>query len=366
MCGSTYRLISSDGHIVEPPDVWVDRVPAKYRDRCPRIERFPEGDAWIIEGVNDPVNFGWNACAGNDPKSMNGWARHDELRRGCYDPAARLDEQDEDGVDGEVLYPTPRLSQAIFANRDVDFHVACVQAYNDWMSEFAAYAPDRFCGVILLPNHGADLAVRRVRSCVGPPRHAHCGDRRVSERHARGDSRRRRALGPPRRRRLCTEHPREPHAEHAVGPSFGAPGYGRFFDAPNRIVQMVFAGVFDRFPSLNLVIAEVDIGWVPYYKEQIDNNYHRLAPANNYALPKLPSEYVEQHVHFTYMTDSFGLQNRHEVGVENILWSSDYPHISADWPYSWRTIQSSMAGIRVTSVISMLAGNAQRLYKFGQ
>ena len=82
---STYRLISSDGHIVEPPDVWVDRVPAKYRDRCPRIERFPDGDAWIIEGVNDPVNFGWNACAGNDPKSMNGWARHDEIRRDCYD-----------------------------------------------------------------------------------------------------------------------------------------------------------------------------------------------------------------------------------------------------------------------------------------
>jgi hypothetical protein len=170
---STYRLISSDGHIVEPPDVWVDRVPAKYRDRCPRIERFPEGDAWIIEGVNDPVNFGWNACAGNDPKSMNGWARHDELRRGCYDPAARLDEQDEDGVDGEVLYPTPRLSQAIFANRDVDFHVACVQAYNDWMSEFAAYAPDRSCGVIMV-----DSSMRRTASCrwslpacsIGSPR----------------------------------------------------------------------------------------------------------------------------------------------------------------------------------------------------
>ena len=65
---STYRLISSDGHIVEPPDVWVDRVPAKYKDRCPRIERLPEGDAWIIEGVNDPVNFGWKLVRRQRPQ----------------------------------------------------------------------------------------------------------------------------------------------------------------------------------------------------------------------------------------------------------------------------------------------------------
>ena len=117
---------------------------------------------------------------------------------------------------------------------------------------------------------------------------------------------------------------------------------------------------------MNLVIAEVDVGWVPYYKEQIDNNYRRLAPANGYALPRLPSEYVEQHVHFTYMTDSFGLQNRYEIGIENILWSSDYPHISADWPYSWRTIQASVAGVPRDERDLMLAGNAQRLYKFGK
>ena len=78
------------------------------------------------------------------------------------------------------------------------------------------------------------------------------------------------------------------------------PGYGRFFDAPNRIVQMIFAGVFDRFPELDVVVAEVDCGWVPYFKEQIDNNYRRLDAISDFHITALPSEYVERHLHFTY------------------------------------------------------------------
>ena len=114
------------------------------------------------------------------------------------------------------------------------------------------------------------------------------------------------------------------------------PGYGRFFDAPNRMIEIIFAGVFDRFPELDVVFAEVDFGWVPYVKEQIDNNYQRLEPVSRFGLQMLPSEYVDRHFHFGYMTDTFGLQQRHYVGAERILWSSDYPHISTDWPNSWQ------------------------------
>ena len=62
-----YRLISADSHVNEPPGLWTDRVPASMRDRAPRIEHFDEGDAWVIEGVSDPINFGMNACAGLEP-----------------------------------------------------------------------------------------------------------------------------------------------------------------------------------------------------------------------------------------------------------------------------------------------------------
>ena len=143
------------------------------------------------------------------------------------------------------------------------------------------------------------------------------------------------------------------------------PGYGRFFDAPNRMVEMIFAGVFDRFPALDVVFAEVDCGWVPYFKEQIDNNYQRLDAVSDFT-HRRPAERVHRaHFHFTFMTDTFGVRNRHDVGVERMLWSSDYPHISADWPYSWRTIQASMSGVPPEERELILAGNAVRLYGFG-
>ncbi len=99
-------------------------------------------------------------------------------------------------------------------------------------------------------------------------------------------------------------------------------------------------------------------------REQIDNNYQRLEPTAHFGLQRLPSEYIGRHFHYGYMTDTFGIRNRHDVGVERILWSSDYPHISADWPSSWRVIQSSMSGVPQDERHAMLAGNAARLYHF--
>jgi len=360
-----YRLISADGHVNEPPDLWTARVPAAYRDRAPRIERFEQGDAWVIEGVADPITFGMNACAGLAPAQMKGWARYEDLRPGGHDPAARLDEMDQDGVDAEVIYPTPRLGQGVFAVTEPDFHLALIQAYNDWLSDYVGHAPARFAGIALLPNRGPEQAVAELNRVLGRPgvRGVMLGcypngtlepapeDDKVWARVAEAGL------------------PLSVHVSLSqnlpVAHRSKLPGYGRFFDAPDRIVQMVFAGIFDRFPELQVVFAEVDCGWVPYFKEQIDNNYRRLDPVSRFGLQQLPSEYVEQHVHFTYMTDTFGIHVRHEIGVERILWSSDYPHISADWPNSWKTIQASMSGVPSSERHLMLAGNAARLYRFG-
>ena len=89
-----YRLISADSHLTEPGDLWTSRVAAKYKERVPRIDRFEQGDAWIMEGVPQPVSFGFTACAGMDPEDMTDWIRFEDLRRGGYDPAARCAETD--------------------------------------------------------------------------------------------------------------------------------------------------------------------------------------------------------------------------------------------------------------------------------
>ena len=361
----TYHLISADSHVNEPGDLWTSRVPAAWRDRAPRMEAFDEGDAWVIEGVKDPINFGMNACAGLEPEQMKGWMRFEEMRKGGWDPATRLVEMDRDRVDAEVLYPTPRLSNAIVAHRDADYHHTMVRAYNDWISEYVAHAPERFGGLAILPNRGVEEAAAEIERVMDRPgmRGVVMGcypngslsieaeDDKVWARLAeRGIP-----LG------IHVSLTQSMPAAHRAK----LPGYGRFFDAPNRMIELVFAGVFDRHPGLYVVFAEVDFGWVPYVKEQIDNNYQRLDPVSRFGLAHAPSEYIERHFHFGYITDTFGLRNVNYVGAERVLWSSDYPHISADYPYSWRTIQSSMSGLEPADRRLILHGNAERLYGFG-
>ena len=360
-----YRLISADSHVNEPPDLWANRVPARFRDRAPRIEHFDEGDAWVLEGVADPINFGMNACAGIEPERMRGWVRFEDIRAGGYDPAARLVEIDRDGVDAEVLYPTPRLNAAIVANHDAEYHEAMVRAYNDWLSEYVAYAPARFGGLAVIPNRGVEGAVAEIERVVDRPgiRGFVMGcypngslsplpeDDKVFGRIEE--------LGMPLSIHVSLTDSMP--AAHRVA----LPGWGRIFDIPNRMLEMIFAGVFDRFPRLQMVAAEVDCGWLPYVKEQIDNNFQRLAPGSAFPIKDRPSAYIERHFHFGFMTDPVGIRLRDAIGVERMLWSSDYPHVSSDWPWSWRAIQSSFSGVTASDRHLILAGNTQRLYGFG-
>ena len=361
----SYRLISADSHVNEPPDLFVDRVPARYRDRAPRIERFDEGDAWVIEGVDEPINFGYNACAGLEPEQMRGWVRFEEIRAGGYDPAARLDELDCDGVDAEVLYPTPRLFNAIVANHDAGYHHAMVGAYNDWLSEYVAHAPERFAGLAVVPNRGAAGALAEIDRVADRP-----GIRGlVMGLYPNG------TLAPTPEDDRVFGRVEDLGLALAIHVSLSdtmpsahrvpLPGWGRLFDIPGRMVELVFAGVFDRFPALRMVAAEVDCGWLPYVKEQIDDNYRRLAPGAGYSLARKPSEYIEEHFHFGFMTDRVGIRLRHDIGVERMLWSSDYPHVSSDWPESGRAIEAAFAAVPDDERHAILAGNAQRLYGFG-
>jgi predicted TIM-barrel fold metal-dependent hydrolase len=111
----------------------------------------------------------------------------------------------------------------------------------------------------------------------------------------------------------------------------------------------------------------VDSGWVPYFKEQIDGNFLRLRATSNFTIRELPSRYVDNHIHTTFLNDAFGVRVRRDVGVRNMLWSSDYPHISANWPNSQILLESvfSAAGVTPEEAELLLVGNAARLYGFG-
>ncbi|MHB8594628.1 MAG: amidohydrolase family protein, partial [Acidimicrobiales bacterium] len=140
----------------------------------------------------------------------------------------------------------------------------------------------------------------------------------------------------------------------------------RIHDAPGRVLQFVFSGVFDRIPDLKLCMVEVDCGWVPYFKEQTDNRYRRLLPSGEVVLNRLPSDYIETNVWWSFITDTFGIDNRHAIGVDRMMWATDYPHLGADWPNSWHSILSAFSGVPRPERQRILAGNAIELYRLSR
>lgn len=363
-----HRLISADGHYNEPGDLWTSRVPTRHVDAVPRIERLELGDAWVMDGRANPMPFGWGSCAGRPPESLGRWCRVEEILPGSYDPKARVAEMELDNIDAEVLFPSG-IHQWISPVTDADLHHAMVRAHNDWVSEFCSFAPERLGGTILLPNRGIEGAVAELERCLDLPGFVavllKCYPNGTLDIAPEDDALwgRIEECGLPLTIHvgLGNTFPGELKAQ-------GLPGTVHFYDAPQRMLQFIFAGVLDRFPDLTIVMTEVDCGWLPYFAEQADDNFlrHARSSLRDHELTKLPSEYMRRHFPATFISDHYAVANRHRIGVERMLWSNDYPHITSDWPMSWKTINASFADVPPDERHAILSGNAQRIFGFGR
>ena len=146
-----FKVISSDSHIIEPPDLWTTRIEAKYRDRAPYIRRGEDADNWYIEGDVDLGSLGTTVGAGQryiDPSKMTTKAKIEQIPRGAYDPEAHIQDMHLDGVDAGVIYPS--LGLRVFRVPDSGLLSAIMRTYNDWLSEFCGAYPDRLKGIAMV------------------------------------------------------------------------------------------------------------------------------------------------------------------------------------------------------------------------
>jgi predicted TIM-barrel fold metal-dependent hydrolase len=373
-----YQLISADSHVVEPPELWTARVPRRLRERAPRMVHLEQGDGWVFEGAAEPTPFGLVQSAGLPPEQQRLWVRWEEVRPAAYEPGARLRSMDESGVDAEVLYPSPRIQNAVFASAgagagagsgagDAELHIACVRAYNDWLSEFCSRDPRRLAGIPWLPAAGVPAAIEELERTHKLPglrgvllgRYPHAGTHLTPQDDALWA--RCAELGAPVHIHVGLTG--SPSGTPALAASF-KPFHGafRFYDPPVRAAEMIYTQLFDRFPQLHVVMAEADAGWVPYLKEQLDDRYARQNPAEKLPLRLRPSEYLERNISYTIVTDAYGIRNRHAVGLDRIMWSSDFPHAGCDYPDYSRSSERDFAGVPALERAPILAGNAARLY----
>ncbi len=355
-------VVSADSHVYEPGNVWTDHIDPEFRDRAPHLERRGDKDIFLIEGIEDR-SVGAQAVAGRDPRDFKKDARHEEGLRGGWDPQARLQDMDLDGVAAEVIYPT--LAFTMFRIPDLAYRTACMDAYNRWMAEFCSTAKDRLIGLALISLHDMDTAKRQLDDALRLGLKGVCiaamapDDRPFFHEDYEPFWAAAQDAGIPLSLHVFTES-----SVQVESPDFMV----RYSLVPSRIQKslttFISYGVLEKFPGLKLISVEVDIGWIPTYLQRIDHAFerHRHWTGTGQRLTLKPSEYFHRQIYATFMNDRAGVQLRHEAGVNNIMWSSDYPHADSTWPRSQEIIDAQFHDVPEAERRRIVHDNASELY----
>ncbi len=367
--GRDYKIISADSHTVEPPDLWEKWLERKYLDTAPKlVEDGDGGHAWLYMGAKTPEPLGLVTCVGTRPEDLK-WtgARYGStIHPACYYGAERLKAMDVDGVDAEMLYPPQRAMLTFMKNPDRAAHLAGIRAYNRWLREgFCAPDPDRLIGIFQIPNVGIETAVAELERAkkegfrgVALSAWPSGGDNLRPEDDPFWDAAAELDM-PVSIHLLLAAQQQKLGASNKGSVAIGASAF--MYTMP-ILVEMIFQGVFDRFPKLRLALVEVGVGWIPHFLEMVDDRYWRNRHWTKTNVKKVPSEYFHDHCLATFIVDRAGITVRHLVGVENMAWSTDFPHHGNDWPYSRRTIDALFADVPAEERRKIVCTNAARFW----
>jgi predicted TIM-barrel fold metal-dependent hydrolase len=353
-------LISADSHVVPLPTFWRGYLPARFRDRAPVVETTDDGEVSVFEGKRSPV-MAINSIAGK-PRERQGFTyrRFADQVAGGHDPAARIVDQDRDGVVAEVLYgggPLPTW--------DTELFVASHYAYNDWLADFCRYDPRRLLGVAYIPFASAEIAtaeIRRARTLglrgaliPATPPSGHWWD----------DD-----WAPVWKALVDASLPAGLHVgfgfarKHRFdgGPAFMTDVMMTKMEMAGPLADLVFGGVLQRHPELRVISVEAYIGWLPFVAEYVDHVYAVHRYWNDLGLAERPSAYLRRQVFATFIDDPVGIRERHAIGVDNVMWSSDYPHGESTFPASRAHVERIFAGVPADETRKMVYENARRLF----
>ena len=371
-----YRFISGDTHLEVPAQRWTCRLPEKFRDRAPRTVRLANGaDGFLIEGQPVRENA-FDLYGGKGRDAWGPFGQTYESTPGTASAEDRLKCLDLDGMDAEVLFPPVVTGPRAWRNvQDDDAYLALVRAYNEFVAEeYAAQAPERLLAIGVIPvstvgdaivemNHCARLGLKGVMLSAFPSGSGYPTPE--------DDTFWAEAL---RLRMPLTIHIDLDRSGPRSGPLMVYAKQAGVADIAGQVarfaqrgavnaVQLILAGVFDRFPDLRILMAENQIGWVPTFMTVADERYDRhLHWAQELlgfqALPNgHPSDYVRRHILWGFQRDPAGVELRHWMGVENLVWGSDFPHQESEYPHSMRVIEQNFRNVPELERHAMVCGN---------
>ncbi len=359
-----YKIVSADDHMdmtTLPPKLFEERLPAAFRDRAPRVVSTPNGNFWQIEGQL--------GSASGSPKVR---IIHSAITRaGIEDngfrpstPDLRLKDMDMDGVYAQVIYGPPTGIHI----QEPALKAECLKVYNDWSAEFNGNASDRLCVLAYLPMHDPAAAEAELRRAA---KQGHKGAvvsffeavKPVFEPEWDCVWSAAEELGIPLSFHLGGGF-------HSIKPQAGSWRIAAFaavaqIQLDEALAAMIFCGALERRPKMKLVLGESGIGWIPYMIERMDHEFHNHVPsAKDVQIKTLPSQLFARQVYATFEEDHLGVKLLSHIGVDNVMWASDYPHPDSTFPHSQDTIKRLFKGTDAKTVKKLTCDTAAKLYGF--
>jgi predicted TIM-barrel fold metal-dependent hydrolase len=337
-------LISADSHVMEPEGLWKREVPQKFRDSAPAF----------------------------------GGGRPDDIRNpAAVDKTLRLAEMAAGHISAEVIFPTWGLK--LLSLDDPELEEVCVRVYNDWIIDYCAENPDRLLGLAVISCYDIDRAVAELERCRAaglrgatvwqcPPEGLSFATDHYDRLWAAAQE-----LRMPVNMHINTGHGYTKHPEKMAGSHQTAM---KLHQALNALHDLIYSGALDRFPDLKIVLAENEIGWVPWVLEQWDftlvkgRSGSRIGASSDRfyraesALRLMPSDYYHRQVYNTFFNDAVGGHVLSWWGADNCMWASDFPHGDSTWPHSQELVARDLGDLPDDTRRKVVCDNVAKLYDF--
>jgi predicted TIM-barrel fold metal-dependent hydrolase len=371
---SDYKLVSSDSHIMEPPDLWLKHIDPEYKHRAPHVVREGDNDQWYADGDIRFGIVGSNTQAGRRfeaPETIQSEGTYEEVRLGGMDPHAHVADMDLDTVTGGVIFPSMGLTTWVIPSPDL--LSAVFRAYNDWLAIFCEPYPSRLKGLAMLNVDSVEDGVKELRRShkIGlagamipqkPVFGRYDSPMYVPLWEAAQELNMPLAIHIGTSRWSPTDVPRH-------GPDKGLIDFtNQEYDMKDNVTAILYSCLFEDYPDLRIGIAEYEISWAPYLLNRMDRIYEERPQrfSRRYKDGGLPSDYFKSNMFLSFQEDDLGIQLRDYVGVDTLQWGSDYPHAESTFPKSREIVDRILEGVPEDEKAKIAGENCAKMFNISE
>ncbi len=362
-----FRIVDADAHQMEPGAMWAEYIETRYRDRAPRREEIDGRRVMVVEGESLVAEHKYPFSTPDFLAAIaRGMERFKRAREGKFSATSRLEDMDEEGVDVQIMYPTTGGQLLGREFRDPELLAACCRAYNDWTAEYCQADPERLRWAAMLPFQSPDLSIEEARRAA---------ERGATAYYVRPNPLEGRNISDPKHFPVFAEIEKlgHPICIHDSG-SPHLPSYGdrmnthtsghivaHPFEAMVALMNLIWFGVFERFPNLKVVHVEADAGWLPYWLQRMEQHWEFSGNAEHPDLKMRPTSYFKRNVLVAARGDERTLPSVVDlVGDDYVVFNTDYPHPDGTWPWGMASLEAQP--ISKESVRKIYWDNAARVF----